>query len=335
MIGKEIQALLVKRSGLIFAGLYMNGVFRSSDNGGSWIKMNSGLTDSTVYCLAVNSLGTIFAGTYSGGVFHSTNEGDTWLQGMRIGAEYFSNVAVTKSDAVLTAASNGVYRSSDAGGTWAKVPFGALGQSATSFAADSSGFVYAGTNTGILRSSDDGISWVNLGSISSPIRSLTVSRQNHIFAGMLHGVYQSTDQGISWTLHQDGLPNSDVLCLAVDSSGFLFAATRIGIYKTVTPILTSVCRDLTFLPTSTFLGQNYPNPFNPSTQIEFQLARESRVSLRVFNVVGQEVALLVNKLMDAGTHQTTWNAIGFPAGVYFYRLTAGDFMQSKKMILLK
>jgi len=83
------------------------------------------------------------------------------------------------------------------------------------------------------------------------------------------------------------------------------------------------------------LSQNYPNPFNPTTQIAYTIPRSSVVQLKVFNVLGQEVATLVNGTMVAGTHVVTFNPTGLASGVYFYRITAGDFASVKKMLLLK
>jgi hypothetical protein len=89
------------------------------------------------------------------------------------------------------------------------------------------------------------------------------------------------------------------------------------------------------LPEGFALAQNYPNPFNPSTEINFSLPAAQKVSLRVFNVSGQEVAVLVNGKLKAGEHKVKWNAEGMPSGVYFYRLDAGSFSQVKKMTLLQ
>ncbi len=83
------------------------------------------------------------------------------------------------------------------------------------------------------------------------------------------------------------------------------------------------------------LDQNYPNPFNPSTNITFSLATDSKVSLKVFDVTGQEVASLLNQNMTAGAHNYVFDAADFNSGVYFYTLQAGSFLETKKMILMK
>jgi flagellar hook assembly protein FlgD len=84
------------------------------------------------------------------------------------------------------------------------------------------------------------------------------------------------------------------------------------------------------------LNQNYPNPFNPSTKIEYQIPlREGFVSLKVYDLLGREVATLVNEQKPAGTYTQQWNATSLPSGVYFYRLQAGAFTETKKLILLR
>jgi hypothetical protein len=83
------------------------------------------------------------------------------------------------------------------------------------------------------------------------------------------------------------------------------------------------------------LAQNYPNPFNPSTKIEFTLAKASDVKLTVLNVLGQEVAILVESRMNAGQQSVIFDASKLSSGVYFYRLDAGSFHSVKKMLLLK
>jgi len=89
------------------------------------------------------------------------------------------------------------------------------------------------------------------------------------------------------------------------------------------------------IPTSAFLEQNYPNPFNPSTKISWQLPVSSNVTLKIYNVLGNEVDLLVNEYQSAGNYDFTWNAVNLPSGIYFCRLQAGSFVQTRKMILLK
>jgi hypothetical protein len=85
--------------------------------------------------------------------------------------------------------------------------------------------------------------------------------------------------------------------------------------------------------------QNFPNPFNPSTKIQYSLENAAQVSLKVYNVLGSEVATLVNDRQEAGSYTVSFNAdkatLGLPSGVYIYRLKAGSFVSTKKLVLMK
>ncbi len=81
--------------------------------------------------------------------------------------------------------------------------------------------------------------------------------------------------------------------------------------------------------------QNYPNPFNPSTSIQYAISSRQFVSLKVYDVLGNEIATLINEEKPAGSYEAEFDANGLSSGVYFYKLTAGDFIMAKKMILTK
>ena len=89
------------------------------------------------------------------------------------------------------------------------------------------------------------------------------------------------------------------------------------------------------LPTAFELHQNYPNPFNPVTKISFSLADAASVRLDVYNVMGQRVITLTDRYLEAGAHTITWDGRESASSVYLYRLETGDFIDTKKMILLK
>jgi len=89
------------------------------------------------------------------------------------------------------------------------------------------------------------------------------------------------------------------------------------------------------LPENYSLKQNYPNPFNPTTQIEFSVPKSLHVTLKVYNMLGQEVACLVNETKDAGNYIATFNSSNLPTGTYYYKINAGDFSEVKKMLLMK
>ena len=83
------------------------------------------------------------------------------------------------------------------------------------------------------------------------------------------------------------------------------------------------------------LHQNYPNPFNPNTTIRFALPKSMHVELRIYNTLGDVITTLVDREMTSGTYAIPWNASGMASGVYFYRLKAGEYTETKKLLLLK
>jgi hypothetical protein len=100
-------------------------------------------------------------------------------------------------------------------------------------------------------------------------------------------------------------------------------------------VITSVANSDQALPQKYALTQNYPNPFNPSTSFTYELSKAGFVSVKVYDLLGREVATLVNEFKQAGSYPATWNAASFGSGVYFYKMQSGSFTSTKKMILMK
>lgn len=100
-------------------------------------------------------------------------------------------------------------------------------------------------------------------------------------------------------------------------------------------VVPSTSVNVTEVPGTFQLFQNYPNPFNPTTTIRYALASRSRVTLKVYSVLGKEVATLVNDVKPAGTHTVQFHAASFSSGIYFYELNVGDAVLTKKMLLLR
>jgi hypothetical protein len=118
--------------------------------------------------------------------------------------------------------------------------------------------------------------------------------------------------------------------IMTDSSG-----TPVRIEYLTTIINDDIRERTDALPHQFELSQNYPNPFNPSTNISFTLPSRSFVSLKIFNVLGREVSSLYSEELPAGTYTRQWNALAMPSGVYYYRLQAGNYIETKKLLLLK
>jgi hypothetical protein len=110
-----------------------------------------------------------------------------------------------------------------------------------------------------------------------------------------------------------------------------------GVFKTIldTALVGVEDENGKIVPEGFSLDQNYPNPFNPTTKIKFSIPELSFVTLKVFDVVGNEIETLVNQEEPAGSYEVQFSAIDLPSGIYFYQLRAGNFVETKKMILIK
>lgn len=126
----------------------------------------------------------------------------------------------------------------------------------------------------------------------------------------------------TWWDSRDGTGYSHIYAQQVSASGNLGE-------------ITDVIEGRPLLPSAFRLHQNFPNPFNPSTLIRYQLPLTTQATLKVYNVLGQELATLVNAQMTPGSYEVIWEAPGVPSGIYFYRLQAGSFNETKKLVLLR
>ena len=169
-----------------------------------------------------------------------------------------------------------------------------------------------------------------------------------MYAGTVgYWVYTSIDNGENWQLVKSGMGEDKyVLSLLTNSTGYLFAGMDYyGLYKSVNKVVTDV-EDINEIPMEFSLEQNFPNPFNPSTKIRFAIPtvethRDASLltTLRVYDILGNEVAPLVNEYRSAGSYEVEFqSSVGghqLANGVYFYSLRADNYIQTKKMILLK
>lgn len=159
-----------------------------------------------------------------------------------------------------------------------------------------------------------------------------------LYSGADGGVYaspHSIDSAvINWTAPAKGAGPVTLYAAAFQGTTSSGSGQSRALSITSAEIVTSVDNENS-VPLAFSLYQNYPNPFNPSTAISFRLSAVSLVTLRVSNALGEEVATLVNEFRPAGTHTVQWNASSLPSGIYFYRLQAGTFVETKKMTLLR
>jgi hypothetical protein len=157
---------------------------------------------------------------------------------------------------------------------------------------------------------------------------------NYSGTGVASGIYRTSDNGANWAPVNTGLPDPcSINALAVMGSSMY--GSYLGVWKRPLSELTSVREIASGVPGSFNLEQNYPNPFNPTTTIGFGIRASGFVSLKVFDILGREIATLVNEKMKTGIYEISFDATGLASGTYFYRLSAGSYTEVKRMTLMK
>lgn len=297
-------------------------MYKSTDGGDTWTKYD--LTPPIhdygyIYSIAIDPQcpDTVYAGgyykyasTYYGALFRSVNGGDQW-----------SNLSPDLPDSVF----NYVYD--------------------LEVNPHNDSIVYAAANKGIFKSTDWGLGWTEKGSFSS-MYAVTVSSNNSewVFSGGYYGAYYSTDGGNSWENVTQELscpyvtslefypPDSDTIHIGTYGSSLYRSAecTEVEDEKEV------------LIPKRISLSQNYPNPFNPTTIIRFYIGGRTSIptTLTIYNILGRKVRTLLDEPQKPGRHEVVWDGKDdhgqdLASGIYFYRIKVGNFVQAKKMLLLK
>ena len=338
-----LQSLFTGSSGSIFAGTMQWGIYRTTDQGTSWAQV--GLNGETVYSFLEYPAGRIYASANSF-VYVSTDGGSSWsATGGSLPGSWLSSLAKNSSGDIFVGMVNKsdtayVCRSTDNGQTWMQTTMTSYPVMALvitggdTILAGCAAFFSGG---GVFRSTNNGATWtdVSSGLVNRDIRALIRNSIGHTFAATANGVYRSTNNGDLWEPVSTGLTFPIVQSLALNSNGELFAGTTWGGVLRTIQSTTSVREAGHEMPLSYGLEQNYPNPFNPTTVISYQVSAVSSVRLAVYDLLGREVAVLVNEKKAPGSYEVRFDGSGLASGVYLYRLTAGTFFQARKLLILK
>ncbi|MDP4117261.1 MAG: T9SS type A sorting domain-containing protein [Bacteroidota bacterium] len=330
LTNKDIHTLTASGTN-IFAGTN-NGVYLSTNNGTSWSQI--GLTNKSVQSLAISGT-NIFAGTYGDLVYLSTDNGTSWTKMGTMSDDFIMSLAISGTNIFAGTIYGGVFLSTNNGTNWTAVNTGMAARFIMCLVTSGTN-LYAGTwLRGLFLSTNNGSSWNQIGLYHSPVRSLVIYGTN-FFAGTDAGIYLSTNNGTGWTAVNTGLRDTNVIKLAI-SGNYLFECTMgNGIWRRpLSEMVTSVEPSSKDMPSDFGLGQNYPNPFNPSTTINYQLPKSEQVTIKVYDMLGNEVKTLVNDYKSAGNYTINFDGSKLGSGMYIYRITAGGYTSAKKMILIK
>jgi photosystem II stability/assembly factor-like uncharacterized protein len=335
-------------------------ILRTSDGGASWVQLPV-ITSSNLSSVAFTNDkvgiavgGTPLAGGDRRAELITTDGGFTWVSHY-MGDNYFTPIYVDCPDSThiiilgrLSETSVETLKSSDAGKTWLSDISGPIIgnyesiESASSI--DSLNWIYLALHgvtlqyyPYIIKTTDGGVSWnsYGLGIDGAGIVFVgcdLINPKYIVCVGLGGHIFQSIDGGENWVKQASGTTN--------DLYGVCFIDTLIGTivgakgtilhYKNAPPVDTTLETPKNFI-----LKQNYPNPFNPNTTIEYSIPEQVHVTIKIYDLLGREVTTLVNEEKQAGSYKVNFSAEHLGSGVYFYRLEAGGFAASKKLLLLK
>jgi hypothetical protein len=165
--------------------------------------------------------------------------------------------------------------------------------------------------------------------VSTSDTNVTNTPGNSVFGNIAPGEVKN-QVSFPIIIYTQNNPGSIDFIVHIFSNGYFFWGDSFTV-----PVPTGIAENETNLPVEYALKQNYPNPFNPVTTIKYQIPAMSFVTLKVYDVLGSEIITLVNEEKPVGSYEVTFNAVELPSGIYFYRLQAGDFVETKKMVLMK
>ena len=323
----------------VFAGagnIDSGGVHTSTDDGITWTEKDPAFAQS-INCFTMKD-GIIFAGT-NRGVFHSTDDGLSWNPSASGLSKQVVRMESSGTNLFAGTSSAGVFLSDDDGASWRSIDSGLTGLSIYGLAAIGTNIFAAAFGAGVYYSSNEGANWgpVNTG-LTNHMLNILISDDSSLLVGTNIGVFLSTNAGGTWVDIYTGtdVDSSAIISLAL-CDGYLFAGTNSnGLWRRpLSQIYTSVKDNPSHLPSQFALKQNYPNPFNPTTIISYQVPTNGMVRLEIYDMLGRKIRTLVNENQHAGVYSVMFNAAHLPSGAYFYRITTGSFIQTKKLLVMK
>jgi photosystem II stability/assembly factor-like uncharacterized protein len=326
-------------------------ILRTTNGGSTWKDLSTGTGEWLwkVRFIGPNN-GTIVG--MNGGIFRTTNGGASWTHQTSGTTNALFDVSWVDANIGTAVGAGVILRTTNGGATWTSqtngVPTSVTYYGVSFMNADTG--IAVGDYCTILRTADGGATWtVQTNGLDAFAYFYGVSFTNAntgFVVGSSGIIYKTTDGGITWNRHYTSTSNHlqgvsfyDVNTgMVVGDYGTIFSYSGRDSLTSTRPDNGQISDSTNVIPQTIdhyALDQNYPNPFNPTTTIGFTIPYAGHVSLTVFDIIGREVAVLVNEELAAGTYAREWDGLHFPTGVYFYRLQAGTYVETRKLVVLK
>ena len=347
-----------------YAEYFYEYIYKTTNGGANWVLnhdqggVNSVFTK--VFPVSQNSVFATSAGTYMntsfGAVSKSTNGGLNFVSGFTKGESdalycldsstawvsffYWTDIISTRGY---------IYRTTNSGANWVEQYKDSLPNAtkikSLCFANQYTGYAVGQINsTGkqrFIKTTNGGAHWDTLSNNNSWYNSVYFVNEN---TGWIAGnwlpdsscIAYTTNGGANWLLQKKGFSCIVTNLFFINSlTGWATISGSPNILKTTTGGVTFISNISNEIPGTYKLFQNYPNPFNPATKIKYQITKNNFVSLKVFDIIGKEIATLVNEKQSPGIYEVKFDAGDLPSGVYFCKISAGDFTGIKNMLLVK
>ena len=337
------------------------GVFKTTDGGVTWFRQSSaynGTGDNPMFIHFWNAdTGLVVGENVNSWKIYTTSDGGTYWSFVPIAniptingdilSEGFEYEVVGNTFWFCTSTGR-VFRSKDRGHTWTA---SAIGQGygrvhSVAFQDQNIGLAttFVGNSPTTVKTTDGGDTWFPITPPNRPTPHIlehvpgttdVYVVTGHIWPGTLTGSAYTLDAGSTW-INIDNLDHGQSVFIA-PNVGWIggFPNQQGNMSKWIGTVLPVQEEKNSSQPENFNLMQNYPNPFNPSTIIQFQVPNSSFVNLKVYDILGREVATLLNEEKTVGSYEINFNAVGLSSGIYFYKLQAGSFVETKKMIFIK
>jgi photosystem II stability/assembly factor-like uncharacterized protein len=359
----------------VYAESQYGGFVRSTNGGNSFNYGLNGVSGSdrfnwsTPYIIDPTNPTTLYIGTHR--LYRSTNRAVSWTpistdltNGPPSGNQVYGTITTIASapsdpNVVYVGTDDGnVWVTLNAGNTWTKISTSLPIRWVTRVAVDPldalaayvtlSGYRYDEYLPHVFRTTNAGFSWLDISSNlpDAPVNDIIVDPDStqRLYVGTDVGVFGSDNLGNSWNYLGENLPNAPITDLVLHNPTRTLIAATYGrsMYSIDLTPVTNAENEISSLK-DFILYQNYPNPFNPITKIKFTIRdviangvnQSKQVTLKIYDVLGNEVVTLVNEVKPTGTYEVEFSAGGLSSGIYYYTLKAGSFSETRKMILMK
>jgi len=337
-----------------YYNFYSNGRMLKTTNGGNNWDIFLNMPYQTFYTLTFIDQNTGFIGCDSNLILRTTNAGTNWNT-VSIPAQYLYHIRdisfINNTTGYLfgiysyySISKSAIYKTTNAGNNWSVVfdSSGSIFNTHIYFVNNEIGFKYYGS-VNLQKTTNGGTNWFysNLPYINNGVSSMRFINSNTGWIGGNNSqlgsmIIKTTNGGVNWLLQFNEHSKGITSIFAFDSDNAWLCGGYSSIYKTTNGGGNIGIKKINdYIPSHYSLSQNYPNPFNPTTNIRYQIPNNSYVVLKIYDILGKEIATLVNEKLKAGEYESTFDGSGLPSGVYFYKLEAGEYSETKKMLVIK